>query len=879
MLRASRAWLQVVSVIVPAARRAEWLDEWTAEVCWHLADRGPLPPRAKATLAWRCAGALPHALWTRKEEWTLDMLLHDLRDAARQLTGRPAFTLLAVLTLALGIGANTAIFSVVHGVLLKPLPYEEPDRLVQLWETNPLRNWTEATVAPANLLDWRERNRVFEDIAWYMGSDTREGGVAGYTLNEGAEAEHVEGQLVGTNFFNLLGVQPAMGRGFREEEAAPGQHRVVLLSYGFWQRRFGGRPSIVGSTIKLGPYPYQVAGIMPAGFRFGGTHVDFWAPLAYREEQYRTLRKPHFLRAVARLRPGVTLAAAQEEMTALATALEKEYPQTNTKMGIGVGPLDDWFVGDVRVALFVFLGAVGCLLLVVCANVANLMLSRAIGRAREIAIRSALGAGRLRLARQLLTESALLALAGAALGIAIASWGVRALVALAPPNIPRLQDVAVNGSVLLFSATITGLTAFAFGLLPALHAARTDAAAALSSVARSGAPGGRMARRVLVVAEVALAFVLVAGAGLMARSFMLLQRVDPGFDPSHLLTVRLQLPAQYDDDAKVATFFERVGEELASLPGVRAAGASNRIALEGYAWTGDLSVDGKPEVWGRELRHKRVTQGYFNALGLPILEGRGLDRSDRADAPSVVVVNETFARQFFPGESPVGRRVSCTRPSENPQWVQVVGIVGDEKQDSLDSPVKAEVYESHLQDPDARMTFVLRTAGDPAGIAPLVRASIARLDRSVAPFDLRTMEERVAEGVTQQKLNVWLFGFFGLSALVLAALGVGGIVAFAVTSRTREIVIRVALGATRPEILRLVVADGIRLAAFGLAIGIGLALVLGRWLTALLFETAPADPMVLSLVGATLLAVALAASYLPARAALALDPIRVLRSE
>jgi putative ABC transport system permease protein len=878
MLRLCRAWFEIVSAVVPAARRAEWLAEWGAEVHWHVAERGA--PRARSTiqLLTRCAGALPHALWTRKEEWTLDMLLHDLRYAVRQLAGRPAFTLLAVATLALGIGANTAIFSVVHGVLLKPLPYTEPDRLVQLWETNPLRNWTEATIAPANLQDWRARNRVFSDIAWYVGSDTREGGTTGYTLNEGREAEHVEGQLVGPNFFRVLGVQPAIGRDFRDDEATPGRHRVVLLAHGFWQRRFGGQASIVGSTIRMGPYQYLVAGIMPSGFRFGGRPVDFWAPLAW-QDIFPTLRKPHFLRAIARLRPGVTVDAARREMTAIAAALEREYPETNTKMGVGLGPLDDWFVGHVRTALLVFLGAVGCLLLVVCANVANLMLSRAIGRAREIAIRSALGAGRLRLARQLLAESALLAVAGGGLGIAVASWGVQALVALSPPGVPRLADVAVDGWVLLFTAAVSGLTAFVFGLFPALHAARTDTAAALSSTARSGAPRSRFARRALVVVEVALAFVLVAGAGLMVRSFVLLQRVDPGFDPSNLLTMRIELPAQYDDDAKMASFFERVCDEIAAIPGVRAVGGSNRIALEGYVWTGDVSVEGRPDVWGRELRHKRVTRGYFAAMGLPLLDGRGLNEYDRQGAPTVVVVNETFAREFFPGESAVGRRVSFTRPSEKPRWVQIVGVVGDEKQDGLDAPVRSEVYESHLQSPFDGMTVVIRTAADPVAVAPLVRRAVARLDRTVAPFDLRTMDQRMAEAVTQQKLNVWIFGFFGTAALVLAALGVGGIVAFAVSSRTREFGVRVALGASRRDILRLVVLDGLRLALLGLGIGVALSVLLGRWLTTLLYQTAPADPFVLATVAGTLLAVALVAAYLPARAALRLDPIRVLRAE
>jgi putative ABC transport system permease protein len=378
---------------------------------------------------------------------------------------------------------------------------------------------------------------------------------------------------------------------------------------------------------------------------------------------------------------------------------------------------------------------------------------------------------------------------------------------------------------------------------------------------------------------VALAFVLVAGAGLMIRSFLLLQRVDPGFDPSGVLTARIELPAQYDDDAKIAAYFERLRDEIAAIAGVRAVGAANRIALEGYSWTGDLSVEGRPEVWGRELRHKRVVRGYAKALGLRLVEGRELDEFDREGTPGVVVVNETFAREYFPGESAVGRRVSFTRPHERPQWVTVVGVVGDEKQDGLDARVRPEVHESHLQTPDSDMTIVVRTATDPASYVPSLRQAVARLDPTVAPFDIRTMDERMAEAVTQQRLSVWIFGCFGVAALAIAALGVGGVVALAVTSRRREVAVRVALGATRGEVLRLVIGDGLRLALAGLALGLGLAVLLGRWLTSLLYQTAPADPVVLAVVAATLLAAALVAGYLPARAALRLDPIRVLRTE
>ena len=413
--RVLRAWIRAWSAVVPSGARREWAAEWTAEIDWHT---GPL-----LVLAARCLGAPAHAFWMRRQLWSLDMLLHDIRHAARLLIGRPAFTLLAVCTLALGIGANTAIFSVVYGVLLKPLPYSQPEQLVQLWETNPLRNWTQATIAPANFLDWQARNRVFQDMAWYMGSDTIEAGVSNYTLTNGATAERVRGLVVSPNFFRVLGVSPMAGRDFRAEEAVQGQHRVLVLSYGFWQRRFGGDRSVVGRTVEMGPRQYLVVGIMPASFRFGAAAVDFWAPLAYDPAEYRTLRQPHFLRGLARLKTGVSVERAQAEMKGIAAALEAEYPQTNTKMGVGVGPLTDWFVGRMRLALFVFLGAVGCLLLIACANVANLMLSQAVGRVREMAIRSALGAERMRLLKQVLTESLLLSAVGGALA---SSWPLSA---------------------------------------------------------------------------------------------------------------------------------------------------------------------------------------------------------------------------------------------------------------------------------------------------------------------------------------------------------------------------------------------------------------------------------------------------------------------
>jgi putative ABC transport system permease protein len=882
LVLACERWLDLVAMLVPAPHRRDWRAEWQGELEAYTGASEPTlaaGARPASELAWRCLGAVFHAMWLRKEEWSLDMLAQDVRDAVRVLLGRPAFTLLAALTLALGIGANTAMFSIVYGVLLKPLPYREPGRLVQLWETNPLRGWTQATIAPANLLDWRQRNRVFSDIAAYMGSDTREAGLADYTLNQDANAEHLRGLVVSPNFFRVLGVAPILGRDFMTDEDTPGRHRVVVLSNAFWRRRFAGDPAVVGSLLRMGPYQYLVAGVMPRSFRFGRADVDFWAPMAHKVENWRELRKPHFLRAVARLRAAVSLDQARAEMRAIASDLEREYPATNTKMGVGVGPLDDWFVRDVRAALLVFLGAVGCLLLIACANVANLMLVRAVGRAREMAIRAALGAARLRLVRQLLTESLLISFVGGGVGTVVATWGVRAFRAVSPPGIPRLDEIRVDGTVLLFMAALTCATAFVFGMVPALQLSRVDASEALAATARTGARRGRRARQALVVAEVALAFVLVVATALMVQSFVRLQQVNPGFDPSDVLTARIALPAQYDSDEKVTQFYERAMDHIRAIPGVKAAGASTRIALEGYSWTGDLSIQGRPDVWGRELRHKEIVPGYFEALGLPLVTGRSFTRFDDEKAPGVVVVNQALVREFFGGENPVGRQISFTKPTETPKWRTIIGIVGDEKQDGLDAPVHGEVYESHLQRSDDRMTVVVRAKVPPDTLTPLLREAIRGLDSGIALFDVQTMDERLGTALAAHRLSLWLFAFFGVAALVLAAIGVAGVVGFAVSSRTREIGVRVAIGARGGQVLRMVLADGIRLCAAGVALGGIGALVVGRWISGLLYQTAPSDPGTLVGVALFLLAVTAAASWIPARRAAQVDPIKALRAE
>jgi putative ABC transport system permease protein len=878
-----RRVVHAAGLLVPADRRAEWRREWDAELRWYdhdLSQQGPRPQRGRFELFRRSAGAWRHAAALRREAWSIDML-QDVRYAFRSLILRPRYTAVALATLALAIGATTAIFSVVYGVLLRPLPYHEPDRLVQLWETNPLRNWTEATIAPANFLDWRERNRVFDDIAFYLGSDIRAASLSDYVLTGTGDAERLQALRVSTNFFDVLGVRPKLGRTFRPEESTPGQHAVIVLSERFWRHRFGADPGVVGREISLSGTSHVVVGVMAERFRFDWERPDFWVPLAYDSAQFRQMRVPHWLRAVARLKPGVTLEQAREDMNRIAAELEREYPASNAQMGVGLGPLTDWLVGNVRAALWIFLGAVGFVLLIACANVASLMLARATDRSREMAVRTAVGASRLRLVRQLLVESAVLAGAGAAIGTALAWWAIGALAASIPPEVPRLDEVRIDLAVLAFVAGVTGATVLLFGLAPALQASRVDAAPALKDGSRGSAAAGRRPRRAIVVAEIALAVTLVAVAGVMIRSFVRLQQVDAGIDPRGVLTAYLTLPSlKYDTPEKTIVFWEELTERLRVLPGVTSAGGSTRIALEGYNWTGDLAIEGKPEVWGRELRHKEVVPDYFGAIGLPLLEGRSFLSTDDQRAPRVVVINAALAREFFPGEDAVGRRISFQRPdAANHTWRTVIGVVADEKQDGLDEPVRPEVYVSHRQDPQDDMTIVVRAAVPPESLVPDVRRAVRSLDPQVPVYGVRTMEQVLADVTARERFTTVLLGSFAALALLLAAVGIYGVVAYAVSSRTPEIGLRMALGAQRRDVVRMVLGEGLRLVGTGLALGLGLAVLTGRAVASLLFETAPTDPLTLTVVALFLMLVALTATVLPARRASRIDPVTALRAE
>lgn len=820
-------------------------------------------------------------LGSRRKNMIAD-LRQDLRYGSRMLRKNPAFTLVAVLTLALGIGANTAIFSVVSGVLLRPLPYSSPERLVQFWETNPLKGWTQATVAPANLFDWQEQNQSFEDIAAYMGSDTKEAGMSNLFLTGEGEPERVRGLHVTGNLFSVLGVSAARGRTFTPEETLAGNHRVAVLSHDLWLRRFGGDPSIVDQTISINGANRTVIGVMPDGFYFPAKEVELWVPMGWEHAQIARLRRPHFLRAIGRLKPGVSIEQARSDMTSIATVLEGQYPDTNTQMGVGLGRLQEWIVGDSRPALLVFLAAVGLVLLIACANVSSLLLARAESRKKEIAIRVALGAGRWRIIRQLLSESLLIALIGGAIGIFLAVWARKLLLALGARHIPRLHEISLDAAALGFTLGITLLAAVLAGLLPAWQVSRQELTSSLKD-GQKGAGGSQRSgmRSLLVVSEIALSFMLVIGAGLLIKSFIRLVRVDPGIDPNNVLTLRLDLPgSRYPEDHQQRAFFEEIERRISGLPGVESVGATTCLPLEGYKWTGDATVEGHPaEDYLRELRHKEVTPGYFRTLKIPLLAGREYDGRDTANSPKMAVVNEAFARWAFPNEDPIGRRVKFTKPAIDSPWYQIIGVVRGEKQDGLDKEIRPEVYEAQSQNTQSQLVMVVRTSGDPMNLAGAVREEIRAVDRDLPPYDIKRMSEVLSASFAKQRFTVMLLGVFAALALGLAAIGIYGVIAYSVTQRTYELGLRRALGAQSGDVLKLVGGQVVRLAVTGIGLGLAASIALTRLIASLLFDVSATDPTTFAVVALLLGAVALLAAGIPARRAVRVDPMVALRYE
>ncbi len=808
----------------------------------------------------------------------MSTILQDVRYGARMLLKSPGFTAVAVLALALGIGANTAIFSVVNSVLLRSLPYSDPDRLIVIWETNPnlsegLRLRNEAS--PANFLDWKAQNTVFEDLGAYNWNT--------FNLTGGDQPEQLTGNPVTAGIFSTLGVKPLYGRVITPDDDREGAPPVVVLSHRLWQRRFGARADVVGQQIALNNQSYTVVGVMPPEFEFPVAMSELWVPMAFTKAAAER-RQAHFLYTRARLKPGVTLAQAQAEMDTIAARLRQQYPDTNTDRGIRLVTLHEETVAQLRPALLVLMGAVLLVLLIACANVANLMLARATARHKEIAIRTALGASRWRVARQLLTESVLLALTGGLLGLLLALWGVDLLKSGVPENMTYIHgwsQIGLDARVLAFTLGVSLLTGIIFGLAPALQASKTDLHEGLKEGDRGSTGTRNRVRGLLVAFEMAISLVLLVGAGLMMRSVVKLLEVRPGFDPHNVLSVSLSLPrARYDNAQKVSDFVAQLQERVGAQPGVRSVGAVDLLPMAGSGQTTTFVVEGKPApARGSEpeANYRVATPTYFSTLGIPVQKGRAFTAHDKADSPPVALINETMAREFFPGEDPVGRRL-LDPDGQNPP-TEIVGVVGDVKHWGLDDKPESFLYLPHAQVGGRFITLVARTDGDPAAMATAVRREVLALDKDQPVFDVKTMEQRIAATSAPRRLPMYLLGVMASVALVLAAVGIYGVVAYSVTQRTHEIGIRMALGAQRRDILSLVVRQGMLMATVGVGVGLVASYFLMKVMSGMLYGVSATDPVTFSAVALLLATVALLACLVPARRATRVDPMVALRYE
>ncbi|MEP7342879.1 MAG: ABC transporter permease [Acidobacteriota bacterium] len=801
-------------------------------------------------------------------------LIQDLRYGARTLLKHPGFTLVAVLTLALGIGANSAIFSVINGVLLKPLPFKEPESVVKLWES--MANGFQGSVSVPNLKDWREQNTVFTKIAAFQS--------ANFGLQNKDAPERVRAATVSPEFFDVLGVQPQLGRAIAEGEDQEGKHRVAVLSHQLWQNKFAADREIAGKTISLGGESYTVIGVMPANFRYPSRTTELWVPLVIPQQQ-AAQRGSHFLLTVARLKSGVTMQQAHDQMNTIARRLEQQYPDNQTGRGVLLIQAQEEMVRGIRPALLVLLAAVGFVLLISCTNVANLLLARAATRRREIAIRLALGAGRGRLLRQLLTESALLSLLGGALGLVIAYWGVQALVKIAAGILPRAGEVTLDGRVVVFTVGLSLLTGFIFGLAPALQSSKADLQHDLKE--GSAAAGNQQRgwlRSLLVVGEIAAALVLLIGASLLIKSFSRLQQTESGLRPDNVLTAGISLPdTKYETPESITQFHKQVLDKVSSLPGVQSAGIISKIPLQDWGYNGDVQIEGQapPPPGNRDqyVEFRVVSPDYFRALGIPLVAGRLLDSRDQPDTAPSVTVNQTFVRSFLADQDPIGKTV---RRGGDAKY-QIVGVVGDVKQAGLARESRPEMYWAYPQSPDTGLTsnvgLVVRATANPAALTSAVRNAVLAVDPGQPIHNVQTMEEVIADSVSDRRLNTLLLTLFAGVALALALIGVYSVMSYLVVQNTREIGIRIALGAQVRDVLRLVIGQGMLLTLIGIGIGVALSLALTRLMTTLLYGVTATDPLVFVAAPLILVAVALLACFIPAWRATKVDPILALRYE
>jgi putative ABC transport system permease protein len=794
----------------------------------------------------------------------------DLRYAARMLIKQPGFTTVAVLTIALGIGANSAIFSVVNSVLLRPLSFPEPERLIKIWET--FLPGGQGTVSVPNLKDWREQNEAFTQIAAYQ--------TAGFNLKGEENPERVVGSTVSADFFEVLGVPPHFGRTFQQGEDEPGRNRIVVLSYSLWQRNFGGDPGIVGKDILLGGENYRVVGVMPPHFRFPSRLTELWVPLDV-PTSYAS-RGNHFLLTLGRLKPGVSLEQAREQMVTIARRLEQQYPDNQAGRSVKLIPLQEEVVQNVRPALLVLLGAVGFVLLIACVNVANLLLARGAARRREIAIRTALGAGRGRLVRQLLTESVLLAVIGGVVGLGLGKLGVNLLITLASSYLPRASEVGLDSRVVGFTLLLSVLTGIIFGLAPAVQSARADVQSALKDGSNTGASSQQnWLRGALVVAEVSAAMVLLVGAGLLIKSFVRLQQMDAGLRPDNVITLGINLPqAKYSTSQAIDNFYQQLIDRVSSLPGVQTAGIINLLPLQQWGTNGDIHIEGDPpyppgQAPLAELRI--VSPDYFRALSIPLIAGRFFNAQDQEHSERVVIINQALARRYIPNKDPIGKRLG--RGGDT--WMTIVGVVADVNQSGLTQDSRPEIYTPYTQTADFKrnVSVVVRASSEPTALISSIRNEVRNLDRNQPIYNVKTMETVISESISDRRLNMLLLGIFAAVALTLAVIGIYSVMSYVVTQSTREIGIRMALGAQTSDVLKLVIGQGIVLALVGVGLGLGGAFALTRLMSSMLYGVTTTDPLTFIGVSALLMLIAVLACYLPARRATKVHPMVALRYE
>jgi len=801
----------------------------------------------------------------------MQTLWQDLRYGARMLVKNPGFTLIAVFTLALGIGANTTIFSVVNAVLLRPLPYQAPERLAQVWETWLPGEVSSGHVSPNNFADWRKQARSFDELGAYW--------LWLYTLTGTNEPTEVAGMKVSANFFATLGVSPQLGRAFLPEEEQPEKNRVAIISHGFWQRRFGGDAAVIGRTLRLDDGGYTVVGVLRPDFRQTELAVDYgaevWTPEAVGTAANQ--RRSHYLSVIGRLKSGVTLDQAQTEMTAIARQLEQAYPNTNKDRGVRLAPLREQVIGGVRRTLLALQFATGLVLLIACANIANLLLARVTLRAPEMAVRSALGASRWRIVRLLLAESAVLALIGGAAGFLLAQWGTDLLVSVAPRDIPRLDEITIDGRVLGFALALPLLTVSLFGLAPAWQSARVNLNEALKEGGR-GAARGQSLRGALVVVEIALTTALLVGSGLLVRSLLRMQQVDLGFSPERLLTMRVSmLDSKYPERRQIADYYRRLLARVEKLPGVHSAAVtSSPPMIKLFGFRSVFEIEGQPAEPGRASAawYGVVSPDYFRTLGIALRTGRAFNERDTYDAPGVVIISENFARRYFPNAEPLGKKILVGRTTR-----EIVGVASDVKHESPAEGETERMYAPHAQNPRGTLMLLVRAAGDPNALATAAQKVVWESDPDTAVSTVSTMERALAEVVSRPRFNALLLGVFAIVAVTLAAVGVYGVMSYTVTQHTREIGIRIALGAQAGDVLKLIVGQGLTLTLIGVAVGVAGALALTRLMTSLLFGVTASDPLTFAGVSVLLIIIALLACYIPARRAMKVDPMIALKYE